>query len=146
MIRALLDANIYVSYLLTRGASGTVAQVVRWAINGVYIPLLPAELLQEMQEVIARKKTLSSKIKPEDVWALTSVLLQIGEQIPPVREEVDAVSRDPRDTYLLAYAVVAQADYLVTGDMDLLVLDPVGPVRIVRPADFLDILSQQLHS
>ena len=45
--------------------------------------------------------------------------------------------RDPKDNFLLALALDGRADYLVTGDADLLVLDPWRGVRIVTPVDFL---------
>ena len=52
-----------------------------------------------------------------------------------------SVTRDRKDDYLLAYAVVGRADYLVTGDRDLLVLGEVEGVRIVSPAGFVGALS-----
>ncbi|HEY0069922.1 MAG TPA: putative toxin-antitoxin system toxin component, PIN family [Chloroflexia bacterium] len=143
MIRVLLDANVYISYLLTRGATGTIAQLISAAVEGLYVLLLPEEILQEISEAMQRKKALVGRIKPEELQVLTSSLLNIAEEIEPIREKVPAVSRDPKDTYLLAYAVVGQADYLVTGDRDLLVLDPVGSLRIISPADFLSVLSEQ---
>lgn len=48
--------------------------------------------------------------------------------------------RDPEDDYLLAYALVGKADYLVTGDRDLLVLGSVGKTKIVTAQQFLDEL------
>jgi predicted nucleic acid-binding protein len=51
------------------------------------------------------------------------------------------LTRDPKDDYLLTYALAGQADYLVTGDADLLVLGQVGTVRIVSPADFAALLA-----
>ncbi len=142
MIRALLDANIFISYLLRQGAAGTIAQLISAAVERQYVLLLPEDLLQEMVKAITRKLALSRRIRPEEAQALISILLQVGEQIEPVGEEVPAVSRDPKDTYLLAYALIGQAGYLVTGDKDLLVLDPVGMLRIVSPADFVAVLEE----
>lgn len=143
MIRALLDANIFISYLLRKGTPGTIAQLISAAIERQYVPLLPEELLQEMAGAITRKSALSSRIEPVDLQELTSVLLEVGEQIDQIREAVPSASRDPKDTYLLAYALVGQADYLVTGDKDLLVLTSIGAVKIISPADFLAVLREQ---
>ena len=46
--------------------------------------------------------------------------------------------RDPRDDKFLEVAVHGEADYLVTGDGDLLALHPFGKVAIVTPGRFLD--------
>jgi predicted nucleic acid-binding protein len=48
-----------------------------------------------------------------------------------------ATSRDPKDNKFLALAVSGQADYLITGDEDLLVLKSIGAIPIVSPAEFL---------
>jgi putative PIN family toxin of toxin-antitoxin system len=48
------------------------------------------------------------------------------------------VSRDSKDNYLLALAQTVNADYLVTGDEDLLVLKSFGTTRIMRFAEFFE--------
>jgi predicted nucleic acid-binding protein len=53
------------------------------------------------------------------------------------------VGRDVKDDYLLAYAVVGDADYLVTGDEDLLVVGKIGSVNITSPSAFLELLVKQ---
>ena len=146
MLRVLLDANVYISYMLAPDAPGTIQQLMSAALEGQYVLLLPRELLREMSEALARKGSLSRRTNPDERQELISRFSEIAEKIETLREEIPNVTRDRKDDYLLAYAVVAQADYLVTGDMDLLVLDPVGPVRIVRPADFLAVLREQSPS
>ena len=46
--------------------------------------------------------------------------------------------RDPRDDKFLEAAIHGQADAIVTGDLDLLALDPFHGVRILTPAAFLE--------
>jgi predicted nucleic acid-binding protein len=53
------------------------------------------------------------------------------------------VTRDIKDDYLLAYALVGRADYLVTGGEDLLVLGDVEGVKIVRPAEFWRVIQER---
>lgn len=50
------------------------------------------------------------------------------------------ISRDPKDDKFLACAVEGEADYLVTGDEDLLILEQIGEIPIVRPFHFVQIL------
>ncbi len=47
-----------------------------------------------------------------------------------------------KDEYLPSHALLAKADYLVTGDEDLLALGELGGVTVVRPADFRRILRE----
>ena len=54
-----------------------------------------------------------------------------------------AVVRDPKDDYLIAHAVMGQADYLVTGDDDLLSLGRIDTIRILSPRQFWDLLKAQ---
>lgn len=54
--------------------------------------------------------------------------------------EIDAVPNDPDDNMVVATAVAARADYLVTGDRHLLDLASHGAIRIVDPRRFLDAL------
>jgi predicted nucleic acid-binding protein len=56
------------------------------------------------------------------------------------------ISRDPQDDYLLALAVVHEADYLVTRDRDLLDLGEVVGVKIVDPVTFLALLRSTTES
>jgi predicted nucleic acid-binding protein len=59
----------------------------------------------------------------------------------PVLEHPD-YSRDPKDDYLVAYGVVNEADYVITGDADLLVLGHIGRLQIVNPSDFVSLLKE----
>ena len=45
-----------------------------------------------------------------------------------------------KDDKFLTLAVAAQADYIISGDADLLVLHPFQGIHIIKPADFLDII------
>ena len=51
------------------------------------------------------------------------------------------LSRDVDDNKFLDLAISGSADWLVTGDRDLLVVNSVGQTRIVAPATFLDVMS-----
>jgi len=70
-------------------------------------------------------------------------VLIAAELVPEIEETVPALVRDPKDDYLLAHALVARADYLVTGDKDLLVLNPVGDLQILSPTQFTLILAEE---
>ncbi|GAB6062547.1 putative toxin-antitoxin system toxin component, PIN family [Deferrisoma palaeochoriense] len=140
MLRALIDANLFVSYLLARRGGGEVEFVVEAGILGRYTILLPEELLEELSVVIRRKAYLASRISPEVWHRFADILRGCSELLPPIPEPIPRVVRDPKDDYLLAHAVVARADALVTGDRDLLALSGVAPCRILSPARFAEVL------
>lgn len=141
-MRVLLDANIFISYLLSTSPASPITQIVRAGVLAEYQILLPQSLLEEFTRKIPQKKYLAERITPAETVELVSILSEVAEMIPPIAEAIPAVTRDPKDDYLLAYAVIGQADYLVTGDDDLLDLEQVGKVQIVTPREFLDILEE----
>jgi len=142
-MRVLLDANIFISYLLAAGEDRAIVSVVRAGVLGEFVLLLPEELLEELARKAREKEYLVQRIAAEDLIALAAILAQVAETIPRFTDEIPAVTRDPKDDYLLAYALVGQADYLVTGDHDLLVLRQVGGTRIVTVREFWELLKRR---
>lgn len=144
-MRAILDTNILVTYLLTGEQDSAVARVVRAGLLGEYTLLLPAELLEELARKAREKRYLVQRIAPEDVVELAAILARVAETIPKITDEIPAVTRDPKDDYLLAYALVGEAGYLVTGDRDLLILKQVGDTRIITALEFWDLIRQGMR-
>ncbi len=144
-MRVLLDANLFVSYLLAPERESPSAQIIHAALLGTFTLLLPEALLDELVRAVARKPYLRERIRPEEMAQLADILKSVAEVIPRITEPIPAVTRDPKDDYLIAYALVGAADYLVTGDKDLLVLEQVGDLRIVTPRLFLAVLNRPLE-
>jgi hypothetical protein len=65
----------------------------------------------------------------------TNVLVRIEEFIEPKIEITEC--RDPKDNKFLELALAGNADCIVTGDKDLLVLNPFRGIKIISPSDFL---------
>lgn len=74
----------------------------------------------------------------EAVSFVRSELELAAEIVEP--SQIDPISRDSDDDVVLAVARDGRADYVVTGDRDLLALDVYGKVSIVTPRDFLELL------
>ncbi len=64
-----------------------------------------------------------------------------GSALQSDPEPIPALTRDPEDDYLIVYALIGRAEYLVTGDRDLLVLERVESVDILTPNAFGQLLS-----
>lgn len=140
-MRALIDTNVLISYLLLPKEVGSITDIFHAIRDGRFTLLLPEPLLQELTETVKSKPRLSRRISPSELASFTKGLVMFGERLPEIGAPYPSVTRDQKDDYLLAYAQIARADYLVTGDKDLLVLQgQVVGLEIVTPARFVEIL------
>ena len=97
-------------------------------------PVVCARLLNELREVLHRPK-FHAAIKAAAIQE-TLTLLEDDAIVVTPRHPL-SVARDPDDDQLLAIALEASADAIVTGDKDLLVLDPFQGIPILTPRRFL---------
>lgn len=140
-MKVLFDTNVLISYLLTPN-KGTVTTIVEAGFEEKYQLLLPNEVITELKKKIAEKSYLSEKISKSSIQKFINALLTIAEVVSPITEPIPKVGRDFKDDYLLAYAIVGNADYLVTGDRDLLILKRIHKIKIVSPSKFLSVLKR----
>ena len=137
-LSVLLDTNLLVSFLLSpAGRHGTVVEAIEIALGEGFIWIVPAEQLLELENQ-RRKRKLASRV-PTVRWDDFAVLArEVGAVIPRQTRPFPRVSRDESDDYLIAIAIWEDADILVSGDKDLLVLgDFLERPRIMTPADFV---------
>jgi len=94
----------------------------------------------ETERALLRPRNMNRyRYRPEDVREFLDGLAasaQLFRDVP----RVPAVTRDPSDDRVIACAVAARADYLVTGDDDMLVLGEHKGIRIVTPRQILDLI------
>jgi putative PIN family toxin of toxin-antitoxin system len=131
--RVVLDTNILISRLLSRRS--VPAQAVDLALTHHRI-LASEATLMELAEVLGRAK-FDPYLTIGERQDFLRMFDRIAERIEVVRT-VQAC-RDPRDDKFLELAVEGEADIIVTGDNDLLILDPFRGVSILTPARFLDL-------
>lgn len=133
-MRALLDANVLVSALLSnRGAPARLVE--RW-LAGEYELVVCEQLLNETTSTLASPK-VSSRLEVEDAAHFVRLLRELGDLVPDPTEPPPLRSPDPGDDYLLALAAREKV-VLVSGDGHLLGLSGVAP--IFAPRAFLDTL------
>ncbi len=133
-MRALLDANVLISALLSR--AGAPAQLLgRW-LEGEFELVVTDHLLAELKSTLARPKF---RRVPDGVVDAFLELLRGGlaELVADPEGTPSVKSRDTKDNYLIAAAASAHAT-LVTGDAHLLELADAIPV--MSPRDFLNSL------
>jgi uncharacterized protein len=128
-MKAVLDTNVLVAAYVTEGLC---ARLLRRGRQDQFEVILCAQILRECRDNL-RKLTAPS---PEALDATMEQLLAIGTVVPAVRPLGRRVCRDATDDGILACAVMARADYLVTGDKDLLALQTFATIPIVTPRAF----------
>jgi putative PIN family toxin of toxin-antitoxin system len=99
-------------------------------------------ILNELKAVLAREKF--RRYLPDATRQKFLHRIENNVRLIVVREEdcfsLDPACRDPKDNKFLALAAESEAEVLVSSDEDLLVLDPWKEVRVVRTADFLNLV------
>ena len=132
-MRAVVDTNVLLSILL-HGSS----HPLLLALHDQRFRLISSRTLRnELTSVLCRPKW---RHLADTDWAR-----QMADIVDEAAMLVDSterltVCRDPTDNAVLECAVAGRAACIVTGDRDLLVLDPFRGMRILRPTDFLRAL------
>jgi len=132
-MRLILDTNLWISFLI----SSKYQKLEELLFNQKCKLLFSLELLEEFIAVAKRPKLRKYISKDE--------LEDLLETIDEVAEFVNVTSnikkcRDPKDDFLLSLAVDGKADYLLTGDKDLLVLKKIGHTEIKTITEFLEVI------
>lgn len=140
MPKAVLDSSVLVSAFLT--PHGSVVRLLREPLRSRYELCLSEAILTETAEVLLTKQSVRryATYADGDVRAYIRWLLTEAEMVPDTPAP-RVVPNDPKDDPIIAAAVAAKADYLVTGDRAHLL--PIGEytgIRIVSPSAFLDLL------
>jgi putative PIN family toxin of toxin-antitoxin system len=138
VLRAVLDANVYVSAAVRpEGPPGRILE--RFLRSAAFDLVLSPAVVEEVLRALAYPKVrrfVPGDIEPglwfEDIVVLADLVA--GERAPP------GVCKDPDDDKYLAAALEGRAAFIVTGDRGFLALKEYEGIRIVTPREFLDLL------
>ena len=140
MIRAVVDANVLATGSLTE-LTAPCRSLNLWEV-GQFELIVSEHLLDEVDYTLD-KSYFRSRLTPEQI-ARFRRLLRRRATATPITVQVSGVATHPEDDLVLAAALSAQADYLVTGDGPFRRRVPsYQGVRLVSPSEFLEILEQQ---
>jgi putative PIN family toxin of toxin-antitoxin system len=128
-----LDTNILISAL---GWIGNPKQVFDKIIDGELELIISDEQFTELSGALDYPKFQFTK---EQKNRFKSLILEIATFVKPI-ENIDAITEDPDDNMILESAVAGKADYIVTGDPDLLELNEFRGIKIVTAKKFLEEL------
>lgn len=125
----LYDTNVLVAMLSRRES----ILVFKKRLESGTVHISSPFILAEVEAVLVKKL----KITKQKAKAAVRLLERQSVIVHPTK--IEKVCRDPFDDYVLAAAVSGKADYIITADKDLLVLEKHRGIAIIRPKDFAAI-------
>ena len=126
-MKLLLDTNVLVAALVARG---TCSDLLEHCVRH-HVVISSRPLLDELRDVLTRK----FRQPAADVRATVRLFEGTFTLVTPAPLEAP-VCRDTDDDAVLATAQAGECSAIVTGDQDLLILDPFGGIRVVAPSAF----------
>ena len=132
-MRVVIDTNVWISRLLL--ADSAAARAVDNALTRFEVVVSEASV-EELAGVLSREK-FDRYVSLQDREEFLRRLLQVTTMVSVLSEITDC--RDPKDNRFLALALDSESDCIVSGDADLLALNPWRGIEIVSPGAFLAI-------
>ena len=130
----ILDSNIFISAFLFNGLQ---RKILELAVAGKFRIGISDAIIDEVKEVLSRTKF---KLSPDQVKRIITEIESLCIIFYPIEKIINAC-RDIEDHIILECAVAANAEYIVTGDDDLLSMGKYTSIKIVNSSDFINILS-----
>ena len=138
MLRAVLDANVFVSAAIRPG--GPPGRIIeRFLGENGFTLVLSEDIVREVLRALEYPKVRRCVRRDLDPALWFEDLVVLAELVTGT-VQVAGVSDDPDDDKYLAAAVAGRASFVVTGDPHLLTVREYEGVRIITPRSFLDVL------
>ena len=129
-MKLVLDSNIFISAFYWGGKPQQILDRIVLGLDELYIT---NEILDEIEEVMARP---NFKTAPQTIDVYIKAIEKIGKKIF-TSGKITGICRDKDDDAIIECGVLPSADYLITGDNDLLVLEKYETMKIVSASDYL---------
>ena len=137
MIKIVLDTNIIISAFGWRGNEYNILQKV---MNKELLLVLSPEILDEYKRILLLQRL---EFQEDEVEEFISALLEVAELIYPIYNKQSSIAiRDKDDIKFIICAIESKADYIITGDNDLLVIDKYNSIQIISSKNFLETLEK----
>jgi putative PIN family toxin of toxin-antitoxin system len=131
--KVILDTNLWISFLITKNHTDIDDLIIEGKIHLIFSP----ELIEEFLTVTSRPK-FKKYFRKQDIEELLEIFDTYATLVNVNLEITEC--RDPKDNFLLSLAVESKADYLITGDQDLLTLKKIRKTKILTWKDFINNL------
>lgn len=133
--KIIIDSNIWISFLIGKNLKG-----LQNHIDSQKLKIITCtEQLVELSEVFKKPK-LKKYFSKEQVIEFFELLDESSECIKTLPKS--DLCRDPKDNYLVSLAIISKANFLITGDNDLLDLKKIGDTVILKYSDFDNIINK----
>jgi len=139
VLKAVLDTNVLVSSLVSQ--HGPPRHALDAWLEGHYTLVTSLYLVEESIHVLSYPRIARQIHLEEDELAAILAALLSQAEVTPGRLRLPGVTRDPKNDAVVACAAEGEADYIVSGDQDLLVLGRYETVQVVTPRQFANILA-----
>lgn len=129
-MKIIIDCNIWISLLI-----GHQMQVLCQILQDAYFDIYVCDaLLDEIRDVISRDKIRKyvNDTECEDLFRIIHSFCIFAD----IETQANIKVRDPKDLYLLSFAESINADYIVSGDNDLITLGQYKHTKILKLAEF----------
>jgi hypothetical protein len=134
-VKVVIDSNIWISFLIGKLLAG----LDDYILDGLLEVVISEEQLKEITTVLRRPK-FRKHFSAADIEEFLSLLYK-SARIVEVHHTIKDC-RDEKDNFILETAIRGRADYIVTGDKDLLVLTPYKGKKIIGFREFEDIVKE----
>lgn len=128
--KVILDTNLWISFLISKKFN----QIDKLIENKKIILIFSKELLEEFIDVVSRPK-FKKYFSKNDIQKILGNFDQFGELVN-VKSDIK-ICRDEKDNFLLNLSVDSKANYLVSGDKDLLILENIQSTKILTFSEFI---------
>jgi putative PIN family toxin of toxin-antitoxin system len=129
--RIIIDTNLWISFLITKNFT----RLDEIIFSKKCVLIFSQELLEEFLTVAKRPK-FRRFFSSSDIEEILETIQEYAEFIEVTSKT--EVCKDPKDNFLLSLSLDGNADFLLTGDNDLLILTKFRKTSIVTISDFLD--------
>ena len=128
-MKVVIDTNVYISSLLFKGKAREVYDI---CISNTDV-FISGFIVAELSYKLSNKFSIPSKAVKEIIKSILSVV-----EVAEINTKLPNVCRDIDDNEILQLCESISADFLVTGDKDLLILKKYKSTRIVDPSQFIN--------
>ena len=137
LVKIIIDTNIWVSFLMGRILAGLECYIY----DNHFQIVSCREQLSELREVLYRSK-MERYFSIQQINGVFDLLADYALFIK-ILSKID-ICRDAKDNYLLALAIDSKADFLITGDKDLLSMKQIETTKIINFKDFEMYIDQKI--
>ena len=128
MMRLIVDSNVLISAVATEGVAKSALATIIAEHEGFW----SGQIKSEVSRILRQKLRVPPAIRTQAIN-----YLQANLRMARLKGRPPEVCRDPKDNHILHAALSINADAIVTGDQDLLVLEKHGRIRIIKIRDLL---------